>query len=65
MCKYCDGSLNDIAEKKANMGFAGSVLLQEYISDNKLILYAAGSGISIFEKKIKYCPMCGRNLSEP
>lgn len=73
MCEYCKENdekecvaINLIDEQR--QGLFDEVVFQLYIDYGKLVMYVdnIGGSQNYFEsqKKINYCPMCGRKLSE-
>ena len=70
MCKYCkceEGELTSesIIQQKINLGMFGKETL--YINiiqtmENKTLLFGGFGDRFMFEREIKFCPMCGRKL---
>ena len=73
-CRFCDelftGDCNDsLMTKNIRINKVPIFGMDIFITDDKLELYVdtADSGQEILKKtlKIKYCPMCGRELVKP
>lgn len=72
MCEYCEKSIVDcnegIIESTLKVGGLELIGMQVYICDNQLYLFVdetmCGREIKTQSVKIKYCPMCGRQLED-
>lgn len=69
MCEFCkDGDITEICEKDVDFGLLGDAVLSLDISENYIYANLCGNGYCGLEvevkKPIKFCPFCGRKLSE-
>lgn len=71
MCRYCEFDKCGFGfskEKSIDLGELGGLTLELHFTDDGICAFLCSSGISSIERgirvKTKFCPMCGRKLSD-
>lgn len=59
MCVYCNGVTN---KSLLDGGYSIDVAVYAYEDEGYLVIYNHGTG-ETRDKRINYCPVCGRNLN--